>query len=273
MRANESVLDEIVASRKERVEQEKRARSLARLESDLREIPPRPRPGFAETLKAPEPTPKIIAEVKRASPSGGTLRELFSPPHINAAYQAARNVVAISVVTEPDYFRGDDETLAYFALNNEHGKPLLRKDFIFDPYQVAQSRWLGADAYLLMASVLEEPELNELVAAGRDYGIEPLVEVHDVAELDMAEASGARCIGANCRDMRDFSLDRSAHGLLLCVDESYVRVAESGIDSAVALGALEDYADAALIGTHFMRAPDIPAAIGALVSPSSAVSR
>jgi indole-3-glycerol phosphate synthase len=262
MKTTGTILDEIVAARQDTLQRQKNEISFARIEAELAGMRPDPiAPGFYEALKADHAQPKIIAEAKKASPSEGVLREPFSPPEINSAYQAAKNVVAISVLTEQTYFQGNNATLRFFASHNRQHKPLLRKDFITDPYQVAESRLLGAHAYLLIAILFDKHELSELVAAGADYGVEPLVEIRDQQELETALETDARCIGANCRDLRDFSIDRSVHGLLGRLDDSYARVVESAVNTSAYLGKVAAFSDAALIGTHFMRSLDIPATI------------
>jgi indole-3-glycerol phosphate synthase len=269
MKTTDTILDSIVAEKRAHLRERKLVKSQAQLEDELAALRPSPPgTGFFEALKADGVRPRILAEAKKASPSGGVLREPFSLPEINRAYQAAKNVVAISVVTEQAYFQGSDAALSFFAANNTHGKPLLRKDFLFDPYQILESKLLGAGAYLLIASLFDKGELGELVDAGISHDLEPLVEVHDEQELDIALQTNARCIGANCRDLATFSTDRSVHDLLRQLDDSYARVAESAIDSQGYLGHLAAFSDAALIGTHFMRSTDIPAAIEAMSAPA-----
>jgi indole-3-glycerol phosphate synthase len=272
MRRTDTILDRIVADKRAYLEVRKREKPQSAVEDGLASLAHAPGPGFFDVLKAAKPRPKIVAEAKKASPSGGVLREPFSLPEINQAYQAARNVVAISVVTEQDYFQGSDEALSFFAGNNTNNKPLLRKDFIVDPYQVLESRLLGAQAYLLIAALFDKEELGELVDIGMSRGLEPLVEIHNQQQLDMALQTNARCIGANCRDLRTFSTDRGIHGLLGQLDGSYARVAESAIGSPSYLGHLAAFSDAALIGTHFMRSADIPSAIESITAPPTAGS-
>ena len=268
MKRTETILDEIVETRQETLRYEQAQTSLAQIEADLVGLSAGSATAFFDALKVDYDTPKILAEAKKASPSAGGLRKPFLPAEINKAYQAANNVVAISVLTEDAYFRGSNEMLEFFADNNSQQKPLLRKDFLTDPYQVAQSRQLGASAYLLIAALFEKQELAELVDAGSVYGIEPLVEVHSQEELDMTLEVGARCIGANSRDLRDFSIDLTVHNLLQQLDETYGRVAESAIRTPHYLGKVATFSDAALIGTEFMRARDIPATIEVISAPA-----
>lgn len=256
-----SFLSNIVADKRRELAERKRLRPSAELEQAVQARSAYDGSGFYDVLKTKSPQPKVIAEVKKASPSRGLIRQDFDLAAINAAYQAADNVVAISVLTEKKHFQGGDDVFGYFVEHNTKKKPLLRKDFIFDPYQVLESRLMGAQAYLLIAALLERPQLIELVNLGLEIGIEPLVEVHDQAELDMALATRARVIGVNSRDLTTFKVDPSRHQLLKQLGVSYARVAESGIESAEYLQELSTYADAALIGTSFMKSPDITSAI------------
>ncbi len=175
-------------------------------------------------------SPAIIAEIKRASPSAGLLWPDFDPIGIAREYESG-GAAAISVVTEGKYFQGNLETLA--RLRWDSGIPLLRKDFIIDSYQVLESRHANADAVLLIAALLDTPELRDLRAETEAYGMEALVEVHDEGELDRALESGATVIGVNNRDLRTFevSLDVSL-SLAARLPKEIIAVAESGIRTA-----------------------------------------
>ena len=266
MKKTDTVLDTIVAAKREYLSERKSSLPLDQIKRELSEMKPFKGPSFYDALKREQPSPKIIAEIKKASPSGGVLRDPFSLSEINSVYQSAPNVVAISVLTERKYFQGSEESLIFCAENNIHQKPLLRKDFIFDPYQVFESKLLGAQAYLLIASLFNKTELEELIAIGQDIGIEPLIEVHDLDELELAQSTTTRTIGVNCRDLKDFSIDTKAHELLRRLNDSYARVAESGIDSPKYLKYVADFSDAALVGGHFMVARQIESAIAELVT-------
>jgi indole-3-glycerol phosphate synthase len=272
MKTTDSVLDRIVADKKEYLAGKKRAKSLDRLKDELAGLEPREEPGFFDALKAGRPQPKIIAEVKKASPSAGVLREPFSLEEINEAYQTSENVVAISVITERGHFQGSEDALAFFAHHNANRKPLLRKDFIFDPYQIFESKLLGAQAYLLIASLFDQDELAGLVDLGLEIGLEPLVEIHDKDELDMALTTKARCIGANSRDLKTFKIDPEVHDLLKRVDGSYARIAESGIGDKAHMKRLAAYTDAVLIGTEFMKSDDIAMTIQDISALAEAMS-
>lgn len=266
MKQDSTFLAAILAAKREDLAARKSSKSYAQLEKELESAKPFAGTGFFEALKAEEPTPKIIAEAKKASPSRGVIRGDFSLSQINDAYQAAPNVAAISVLTEKDHFGGSDETLAFFAAHNTHAKPLLRKDFIFDPYQVLESKLLGAQAFLLIVAMLDAETLNVLVDLGRSIGIEPLVEAHDKRELELAKSTNARVIGVNCRDLKTFSLNLKAHELLRDLDDSYARIAESGVENPEYLRYVSTFSDAVLIGSHFMSQPDIGGAIESMVA-------
>ena len=272
MKKTDSVLDRIVADKKEYLTGRKRDKDLDQLKTELAGLEPQEGPGFFDALKSDRPQPKIIAEVKKASPSAGVLREPFSIEEINDAYQASENVVAISVITERDHFQGSEDTLSFFARHNTNRKPLLRKDFIFDSYQIYESKLLGAHAYLLIASLFDEHELAGLVELGLELGLEPLVEIHDQGELDMALKTKARCIGANSRDLKTFKIDPGVHDLLKGLDGSYARIAESGVGDSEHLNRLADYTDAVLVGTEFMKSEDIGAAIKDISTLAEAMS-
>lgn len=257
MRETGTLLDEIVADKKAYLAEKKRQKPHAQLEKELAGLEPSEVPSFFDVLKADDPRPKIIAEIKRASPSAGVLREPFDIDEINRSYQSVDNVVAISIITEKAHFQGDERFLRHVARNNTRKKPLLRKDFLFEPYQILESKVLGAHAYLLIASLFDEKELAELVDYGIGLGLEPLVEVHTKAELDMARKAKARCIGANSRDLKTFRINYGVHGLLKNLDDSYARIAESGIETTEYLKDISSFSDAVLMGTEFMRSKDI----------------
>lgn len=264
MKKTDTILDQIVADKKKYLAGQKKQKPQAQLEKELAGLGTSEEPSFYDAIKAESPHPTIIAEVKKASPSAGVLRENFSLEEINGAYQSADNVVAISVITERDHFQGSEDFLKYFASHNERKKPLLRKDFLFEPYQVLESKLLGAHAYLLIASLFDEKELSALVDYGLEIGLEPLVEVHTQEELEMAGKTKARCIGVNARDLKTFKLDLGKHELLKRLDGSYARVAESGIRNLRYLMSLSGFCDAALIGTELVSPKHIKAALEAL---------
>lgn len=206
----------------------------------------------------------VIAEVKRASPSRGPIA-----PGLDAAGAArdylAGGAAAVSVLTEPDGFDGSLEDLAAVAAL---GAPALRKDFIVDAYQVWEARAAGAAAVLLIVAALEDATLSELVGEAERAGLDALVEVHDVAELERARRAGARTIGVNARDLRTFTVDPDRFAAVAAErPPGTLLVAESGVhgpDDVARLGALG--ADAVLVGESVVTASDRVAAVAALVA-------
>jgi indole-3-glycerol phosphate synthase len=204
--------------------------------------------------------PAIIAEIKRASPSAGLIREDFDPVKIATEYRKS-GAAALSVLTEVHHFRGSLEILARLRWSVKI--PLLRKDFIIDPYQILEARHAGADAVLLIAALLDTVALKSLRSEAERLGIEALVEVHNEAELQRALDAGATLIGVNSRDLRTFevSLDVPFH-LARLMPKDVLPVAESGIRTAEDLRKLAAAGyKAFLIGEHFMRAPSPGAAL------------
>jgi indole-3-glycerol phosphate synthase len=214
----------------------------------------------------------LIAEVKKASPSKGLLRHQFDPLELASTY-AENGAAGISVLTDSRYFQGK---LAYLTQIRDQlqqslgdNRPvLLRKDFIFDPYQVYQARAAGADALLLIVAVLKDKELAALLALARKLGMTALVEVHDRTELERALSLRPRLIGVNNRDLRDFSVD-----LNTCIElRQYVPadvcfVAESGIHTAADVIRLaQEGVDAVLVGEALVKAKDVGAKVRELVA-------
>ena len=255
------ILDDIVTARREDVARAKRAAPLAALrEARLWHAARR---GFAAALAGRRPA--VIAEVKKASPSKGVIRADFDPVSIARRY-AAGGAAAISVLTEERFFQGHPTYLE--AIHDAVDLPLLRKDFLFDPYQVAEARAWGADAVLLIVAMLDDATLGELLGAARHEGLDVLVEAHSADEIDRAVAAGATLIGVNNRDLHTFvtSLE-TAERLRPRIPAGVGTVAESGIETAahVARMVAAGY-DAVLVGEALMRAPDPGAALEALLA-------
>jgi indole-3-glycerol phosphate synthase len=211
--------------------------------------------GFARALQGPGIA--MIAEVKKASPSRGVLREDFDPVWLAGRY-ATGGAAAISVLTEAKSFQGSLHFLSAIRESLPAGPPLLRKDFLFDEYQVHEARAAGADAILLIVAILEQALLESLLAAAAAIGLDALVEVHDEAEMERADAAGASLIGINNRDLRTFAVDLATTERLrpLAPPESTV-VAESGIFTREDVLRLERCgAGAVLIGEGVVTAPD-----------------
>jgi len=209
--------------------------------------------GFARAL-ATGPSPRVVAEFKRASPSRGEIRPGADPAAIARAYAAA-GAAALSVLTDREFFRGGLEDLR--AARSACALPVLRKDFTIDPLQLVEARAESADAALLIVAALGDGQLRELLACARELGLDALVEVHDEAELERALAHGAALIGVNNRDLRDFKTDVGVTRALLPRAAGRTVVSESGLDSPEVVRALvAEGASAFLVGEALMRAPD-----------------
>ncbi len=203
-------------------------------------------------------TVRLIAEVKKASPSKGVIVEDYDPAAIAAEY-AANGAAAVSVLTEADHFQGSLAHLeAVKAVVGPQGLPVLRKDFIFDPYQLFEARAAGADAVLLIVAALSAEGLRELLAAAQTIGLQALVEVHDEAELETALGAGAEIIGVNHRDLRTFEVDMSLSlRLRPLVPAGRLLVGESGIESAADVRRLKGAGfDGVLVGEALLTASD-----------------
>ncbi|HEY1325289.1 MAG TPA: indole-3-glycerol phosphate synthase TrpC [Casimicrobiaceae bacterium] len=224
-----------------------------------------PARGFDRALRAriAAGAPAVIAEIKKASPSRGVIRAAFDPAAIAASYERA-GAACLSVLTDAKYFQGSDEYLV--AARAACTLPVLRKEFILDEYQVAQSRALGADALLLIVSALDDARLTDLDACARDYGLDVLVEVHDARELDRALALPGALLGINNRNLRTFNVSlQTTIDLLPRVPADRLVVTESGIVAQRDVAQMRRHGvHAFLVGEAFMRAPDPGAALTAL---------
>ncbi len=254
-----SILERILAAKRGRLEAARAARPLTEVRAAARDAAPAR--DFAGVLA--RPGTRIIAEIKRRSPSKGLIRADFDPRALARAY-AAGGADCCSVLTEEDFFDG---RLAYLEqVRGEVGLPLLRKDFVFDSYQVHESRAAGADAMLLIAAALAPSALADLAALAAELGLGALVEVHGERELAAALACPAAVIGINNRDLRTFEVDlATSERLARLVPAGRLIVAESGIHGPEDLRRLEAAGiHAFLVGEHLMRAADPGAAVGAL---------
>ena len=261
-----SVLDDIIAYNRTRLRAVKRREPSAALQARIRDLPPSK--DFAAALKGPRIS--IIAEVKKASPSAGLLRPRMNPVTLAREY-AVGGAAAISVLTERKFFQGDLKYLSRIRTalgKRQRHPPLLRKDFIFDAYQVYQARAYGADALLLIVAVLDDPTLHRLLTLTRRLGMEALVEVHDEAETRRALDSGARVIGVNNRDLRDFKVDLgTTYRLRDLIPRDRVVVSESGIKGTEDIHRLREHGvDAVLIGESLVTAPSAKAKLRELRS-------
>jgi indole-3-glycerol phosphate synthase len=247
-----SVLDRIVDDTREEVQRRRDAVPLARLEAALADRP-EARP-FEEALTRPGVS--LIAEHKRRSPSAGTIREGSSVTDVVRAYELG-GAAALSVLTEPFHFGGSIEDLV--EARGSSTLPVLRKDFIVDPYQLYEAAAAGADAILLIVAALEPDPLYELLREARALDLDALVEVHDERELEVALDVEADVLGLNNRDLADFSVDlERTYELLSDVPAGKTVVSESGFSTREEIDELERVGvDAVLIGETLMRAPDI----------------
>ena len=257
-----TILDEIVAAKREELAQQVWDVPLEVLEEQI-EVQPRAL-NLSGVLMGDRV--RLIAEVKKASPSRGLLCPDFDPVRLATTY-ADNGAAAISVLTDPR-FQG---TLDHMAMVKqavlERGTPVLRKDFIFDPYQVYEARAYGADAFLLIVAILSPGELKDLLALGHRFWMQSLVEVHTRQELEVALEAGAEIIGVNNRDLRTFHTDISVtRELAGLVPRGKLLVSESGISSEKdMLGLRRLGVHAALVGEALVTAPDVGAKVAELV--------
>jgi len=253
------VLAEICAEKRAYISHAKAARSQAQLLADISQAPPARK--FAAALEGHlgEGRYGLIAEIKKASPSAGLIRDDFEPRALARAY-AAGGASCLSVLTDAPYFQGSDEDLK--AARESVGLPVLRKDFILDPYQVLESRLIGADCILLIMAVLSDAEAAELAAAAGELGLDVLAEIHDATELDRALRLPVRLIGINNRNLKTLETDlRTAETLAPEVPGDRIVVAESGIRRTADLDRLAAAgARCFLVGESLMREPDVAAA-------------
>ena len=265
-----NILDEIVAAKREELAQ---VQSALPLEAQRERIAGRMAPlSLAGTLRGGEV--RLIAEVKKASPSRGLLCPDFDPVTLGRTY-AENGAAAISVLTDPR-FQGEPEHLSGIKEAGVSGAaPVLRKDFIFDPYQVYETRAMGADTYLLIVAILSPAQLQELLGLGRELGMDALVEVHDEDELAVALEAGVEIVGINNRDLRTFKTDlATTEGLAPHIPGDKVIVSESGIFTPEHMQRLGQLGvNAVLVGEALVTAPDTAAKVRELTTPIVASSR
>jgi indole-3-glycerol phosphate synthase len=253
------VLAAICAEKRAHVARSKAVRSEAALLAGLAEAPPlRPFAAALERALA-ERRYGLIAEIKKASPSAGPIRDDFDPPTLARAYMAG-GATCLSVLTDTPYFQGSDDDLR--AARAVVGLPVLRKDFILDPYQIVESRRIGADCVLLIMAAVSDAAASELAATAAELGLDVLAEIHDHAELDRALRLGVRMIGINNRNLKTLATDLSVTETLAPeVPPDRLVVAESGIRAAADLGRLAAAgARCFLVGESLLREPDLAAA-------------
>lgn len=246
------ILAKIIATKYDEVAAAKTRLPQRELEQRANDAP-QPR-GFRRALAANGCS--LIAEVKTASPSKGLIRDDVDPLEVARIY-ASNGATCISVLTDEQYFQGSLDRLQ--AIRNEVGIPLLRKDFIIDPYQLYEAREAGADAVLLIAACLEDELLGDLLELTHLLGLDALVEVHDEAEMARVGSMPVTLVGINNRDLRTFSTDLAVTGRLAAhAPEEALLVSESGLFTSTDVATVHDMgADAVLIGEALMRAEDI----------------
>ncbi|MFA5989189.1 MAG: indole-3-glycerol phosphate synthase TrpC [Sphingomonas sp.] len=258
-----TILERILETKRADVAARKACISVAELDARIAEqSAPR---GFRAALDTRAPHGHaLIAEIKQASPSKGLIRENFDPPAHAAAYQAG-GATCLSVLTDEHWFRGSDVYLE--MARAACSLPVLRKDFLIDPWQAHEARAIGADAILLIVAALDDGLLAEIECAATDCGMDVLVEVHDPRELDRAMKLKSRLIGVNNRDLRDFTVDfQRTYDLVAKAPKDCTFVAESGLSTRADLDAMGAHGVRCfLIGEALMRADDIEAATRALV--------
>jgi indole-3-glycerol phosphate synthase len=259
-----TVLDRIVVVRRKAVEAAKRAVSEAQLEERIAAAPPVR--DFRAALR--REGINIIAECKKESPSRGLIRADYNPAALAPALEDA-GACALSVLTEPDFFGGSLDDLA--VARSLVDLPVLRKDFIFDSYQLLEARAAGADAFLLIVAMLAGADLRNLMDKGKELGMAALVETHTEEEVDRALDAGADIIGINNRNLKTFEVDVEVSGWLLeKIPEGCLAVSESGFQHKEDLERLRQAGfHAFLVGTHLMEAPDPAAALRALLGPQA----
>ncbi|MER5542218.1 indole-3-glycerol phosphate synthase TrpC [Streptomyces sp. NPDC002589] len=260
-----SVLDGILEGVREDLEERKRATPLAELRSRAADAAPAldPLPGFRA------PGVSIIAEVKRKSPSKGALADIPDPASLAAQY-AAGGAAAISVLTERRRFGGSLADLD--AVRARVDVPVLRKDFIVDPYQLWEARAHGADLALLMVVSLDDGQLADLMGLCKELGLTPLVEAHTADEVRRAVAAGAELLGINARDLTTLDVDRKVFAeLVTAIPEGTVKVAESGVTGPEDVAEYRGWgADVVLVGEALVRSGDPRTAVREFIAAAGA---
>lgn len=263
-------LDRIVASKRREVEALKQRVSVADFEKTIAGLGPCK--GFERALTAQRKRSMgLIAEIKKASPSKGLIRADFHPVELARAYAGA-GADCLSVLTDEPFFQGSNAYLQ--DVRNAVELPILRKDFTLDPIQVYEARAIGADAVLLIAAILDDRRMRELYRLAKDLGMDVLIEVHDEAELERSLALRPTLIGINNRNLKTFVTDLAVTERLIGrMPKEVTVVSESGISGPEDIAKLQSIgAKAVLVGEHFMRQPDVGAAVHRLMGPATALN-
>lgn len=255
------ILDDIVAYKKNQIKNEKEITPIKKFINQYKDFQVK---DFKQSLS--KDNISIIAEIKKASPSKGIIKEDFDPVKIAKVYEAV-NIDAVSVLTEKEFFKGND---AYIKQVKEvNSKPILRKDFIIDEYQIYQAKAIGADAILFIAAILGD-KLKGFYNLAKEIGLQCLTEVHDVRELDNALEAGCDIIGINNRDLRDFTVSlNTTEEIVKHIPDNIVVVSESGIKTPEDIKYLRALGvNAVLIGETFMRNIDDLGKVNEFISKS-----
>jgi indole-3-glycerol phosphate synthase len=250
-----TILDKIMARKREEVAARRKRYSLVNQEDFAREASPVR--GFTAAVQGriAQGQSGVIAEIKKASPSKGVIRENFQPDAIAASYQAG-GAACLSVLTDVDFFQGSDAYLKQARAACD--LPVIRKDFLYDPYQVVEARGIGADCVLLIVAALSDAQLNELYACAREHHMDVLIEVHDRAELLRALPIGSPLVGINNRNLHSFEVSlNNTLDLLAEIPTGRTVITESGISTRDDVALMREHGvNGFLVGEAFMRAPE-----------------
>ncbi|MEO1022783.1 MAG: indole-3-glycerol phosphate synthase TrpC [Bacteroidota bacterium] len=266
-----TILDRIVEQTRSDLNKRKQAFSLSDLET--LEGFEKPRLDFKTAITQPDTpafVPRIIAEVKKASPSKGIIRDDFSPVDLAMQYEEG-GASAISVLTDAPFFKGDLKYLE--AISKRVKLPLLRKDFIVDPFQIKEARAYGADAVLIIVAITQGEQLNELIDTAHEFGLSALVECYDQSDFDRCTFDRIQILGVNNRDLKTFKVNvHQGINILNQAPDEVVLVSESGLNAGRDLALIAEHSiDAALIGEHFMRQPNPGDAVKVLIEQTEEI--
>lgn len=257
------ILKKIIHRKFEEISERSQIISLEHLKEQAKRVPEAR--GFVTSIenKIKQHKPAVIAEIKKASPSKGILRPKFIPEEIAKSYEAG-GAACLSVLTDVDFFQGADEYLK--QARNACNLPVIRKDFIVDPYQVYEAKVMGADCILLIVSALEDAQMVDLAQLAQDLGIDVLIEVHDKSELERALILNTRLIGINNRNLRTFDVSlQTTIELLKLIPNDRIVVTESGIHTRQDVELMQSHkVNAFLVGEAFMKAENPGAQLQAI---------
>jgi indole-3-glycerol phosphate synthase len=267
MNSTPDILKKIVRRKREEICERQRLQPLKQLLAQAETSGPTR--GFARAIanRIEQGRAAVIAEIKKASPSKGVIREPFHPAPIAASYERG-GATCLSVLTDIDFFQGCDDYLR--QARSACRLPVLRKDFIVDPYQVYEARALGADCILLIVACLDDSNMQQLNSLAQDLGMDVLIEVHDAAELERALPVGNRLIGINNRDLRSFDVTlETTLGLLEKIPDDRIVITESGIHTPADVVRMRaNGVSGFLVGEAFMRAPEPGEKLSELFTPA-----